>query len=132
MGLFKSIGNAVAKPFKDVGKAIHWTSWGPAALSAVGGGVVGFGAYYMNQQAKIAREQIKAQYSLASQQAEDIAQAQVMPVVQTAPQISQSTELADSNTAADNRRRYSLQRTVNNYSLRSSLGLGGGNKYSLG
>lgn len=143
--------HAITKPFKEVGKAIHWTDIRypvvGAALAATGVGLAGYGiltaaggvgaAVGANVGSQIGGQHLadKAQKAAAAEsaaEAQRIAAASNMPIALISPQSESSSVLSENTAASDARRRYSLQRTVNNYSLRSSLGRGRGNRYSLG
>lgn len=149
-----SFTHAITKPFQQIGRAIHWTDIRypviGAALGGVGLGIgaalgagistgvgvaaVGGGAMVGMQAGgqHLADKAQKVASAESAAEAQRAVAASNMPIAQVSPQSQMSSVLSENTSASDARRRYSLQRTVNNYSLRSSLGGGRGNRYSLG
>lgn len=122
MSLWKNITKAVSQPFKEVGKAIHWTDIrypvvgaavgaltggvGGAAIGALGGNMVG-GAY---QQNKIQKDMMSAEQAAAAAAAQQQYNASLQPIA--TPAAVDGSAIADSNYSADRKRRFSLSRTT--------------------
>lgn len=106
------IGKAIKKGWK---KAFGWADddWAKPVIAAVGGGVVGLGAYTMIQGMRDAKEaqkeQIAAMRDIANQQA---AAAAVPVATSVAEQKTVTDDTADINAATERRRAYSVADTT--------------------
>lgn len=101
---------SVTKPFKEVGKAINWKDWGGAALSTVGGGLVGLSVYGMASQASAQRKAQKAEQAAAEQAAQQQYDASVQPVA--TPEAVQQNAIEEETYQNNKKRRFSVARTT--------------------